>query len=317
MSIRRLLITGDTGLLGSAIAGAARRRFLVFGMSRTRPAGPIEWNHRSIDLFDERAIERCLDETQPQAIVHCAAATNVEECEQEPGRVRALNVGATERLACWAAQSQARFVYISTDSVFDGLRGGYAEDDLPAPLNQYASSKAEGEKATLQRCRDALILRTNFVGRNRYGKPNVGKWMHERLAGGQPLPAFSDVRFSPLFVEDLAGFILELLVRGARGTFHVAARDSCTKYEFAQRFGIALRVDTSRIKPVLLKDAGFRAMRPTNTSLCVRKCEEFLGRSMPSVEEGIAKFVKALADSNCGQFVRERESDRSAAMNVP
>jgi dTDP-4-dehydrorhamnose reductase len=303
-------------LLGSAIATEAVRQFDVFGISRGQALISAGWSHRSLDLRDKDATSRILEEIRPDVIVHCAAATDVEQCERDPAGTFELNVGTTEQLARSAARSDVWFVYVSTDSVFDGNRGEYREEDSPRPINEYARSKAEGEKVTLRRCPDALIVRTNFFGCNKAGRPNVGKWMHEQLVRGEQLPAFEDVRFSPLFVEDLAKLILELLARGAKGILHVAARDSCTKYEFAHHLGRALHLPTSKIIPTLLQDAVFRAKRPRDTSLCARKCEELLGREVPTVQEGITKFVEALAVNSCEQSGGKSAIESRAALNA-
>lgn len=291
----RLLITGDTGLLGSAVVRHALREHAVYGISRVSNEGSHGWAHAPVDLLDESTTSRLFEEVRPHVIVHCAAATDVEQCEQDPRAARALNAGATGRLAAWAAQTGTQFVYVSTDSVFDGTRGRYREEDPPNPLNAYGRSKAAGERVTLERHPDALILRTNFFGWNRGAKPNIGRWAVGRLMRGEPLGAFADVRFSPLFVEDLAKLVLDLAARNAKGIFHVAASDSCTKHEFACRLGHALRLNTSNVKPILLEDASFRAKRPRDTSLDAAKCAKFLGRGVPSVQQGIAAFAKTLS----------------------
>lgn len=307
----RLLITGDTGLLGSAVARHALREHAVYGISRARDEGSHSWVHAPVDLLDESTTSRLFEEVRPHVIVHCAAATDVEQCEQDPRAALALNVGATEQLAGWAAQNDAQFAYVSTDSVFDGVRGGYREEDLPNPLNAYAGSKAAGERVTLERHPDALILRTNFFGWNHGAKPNFGRWAVGILIRGGPLEAFADVRFGPLFVEDLAKLILDLVLRNAKGIFHVAASDSCTKYEFARRLGHALRLNTSNVKPILLEDAPCRAKRPRDTSLDTAKCAKFLGRGMPSVQQGIAAFAKALSMNSAMQRTIPGRSVRS------
>lgn len=313
--MRRLLITGDTGLLGSSIAAEALRQFDVVGISRAKPLTSPEWKHASLDLRDKDATMRLLEEIRPSCVIHCAAATDVEQCERDPAGTYSLNVVATEQLARWSARS-SKFVYVSTDSVFDGNRGGYREEDSPRPLNEYARSKAESERVTHRCDPDALVVRTNFIGWNKAGRPNLGKWFHDCLVRGEELPAFEDVRFSPLFVEDLAKLILELLARGAKGLFHVAARDSCTKYEFAHRLGRTLHLGTSQIIPSLLRDAAFRAKRPKDTSLCVGKCEERLGKQMPSVQGGIDNFVKALAANSCKQPCGKSEREGTAELNA-
>ncbi|MGC1107210.1 MAG: SDR family oxidoreductase [Candidatus Acidiferrales bacterium] len=294
----KLLITGDTGLLGSNLAHAARRLHQVFGVSRATEAISASWDHRSIDLTDGNAALHYLDETRPEVIVHCAAVTDVERCEMQPAYAHAVNVEATEGLAQWAEKNGAQFTFVSTDSIFDGVAGGYREEDTPRPLNQYARTKLAGEEIVARACTNSLIVRTNFYGWNQSGKPNLGKWMHGKLLRGEPLMAFTDVRFNPLFVRDLAKLILSLISREAKGVFHVAARDLCSKYEFALLLGRAFLLDTRKVESILLEDFPFQARRPRNTSLTVTKCAKFLGRETPTVEQGVIAFEKTLVMNN-------------------
>ncbi|MGB6482870.1 MAG: SDR family oxidoreductase [Candidatus Acidiferrales bacterium] len=294
----KLLITGDTGLLGSNLAHVTRQLHQVFGVSRATEAISGSWDHRSVDLTDGDATLHYLDKTRPDVIVHCAAVTDVERCEMQPAYAHAVNVEVTERLAQWAEKNGAQFTFVSTDSIFDGVAGGYREEDPPQPLNQYARTKLAGEEIVRRRCTNSLIVRTNFYGWNQSGKPNLGKWMHGKLLRGEPLMAFTDVRFSPLFVSDLAKLMLGLILRGAKGVFHVAASDLCSKYEFAFLLGKAFRLDTRKVESILLEDFPFQARRPRNTSLAVTKCAQFLGREMPTVEQGVIAFEKTLVTNS-------------------
>lgn len=290
----KLLITGDTGLLGSSLAREALQFYQVVGASRATEAISASWEHKSIDLTDAEATLRYLDAIRPDFIVHCAAVTDVEQCEMQPAYARSTNVEATGRLAQWAGRNGARFTFVSTDSVFDGTTGRYREEELPRPMNQYARTKLAGEEISRVWRRDSLIVRTNFYGWNRNGKPNLGRWMFGKLFRGEELLAFTDVRFSPLFVNDLAKLILDLISRGAKEIFHVAAGDLCSKYEFALLLGQAFGLDTRNVKPILLEDFPFQARRPRNTSLAAEKCAQFLATTLPTVEQGMRAFARTL-----------------------
>lgn len=311
----RLLITGATGLLGSSLAREAARAYQVFGLSRERAAFSSSWKHVPVDLTDGGATRRCLDEVRPDLILHCAAVTDVERCEAQREYAEAMNVGATERIAQWAGQHGARLTFISTDSVFDGTAGGYREEDAPRPVNHYARTKLAGEQAATSLCADSLIVRTNFYGWNENGKPNLAKWILGKLFREETLEAFTDVRFSALFANDLATVILELISRGASGVFHVAARNSCSKYEFAVLVCRAFRFDSQRIKPTVLEEFSFAAARPRNTSLSAAKCERFLGREMPDVEQGVAAFAQAMHAFRFMQVHERQVSGKAAAVS--
>ena len=208
----------------------------------------------------------------------------------ERGERTPINVEATRRLASQTTRSGWRFVYISTDSVFDGARGDYSEDDVPAPVNVYARSKLAGEQAALAEAPDALIIRTNFYGQNRGAKLSLAEWLLDRLSAGTPIDGFDDVIFSPLFVNDLASFILKLTLAGQTGLFHLGASDHCSKYDFAMKIACAFQRDTSLVTHSSIQSLGLAAKRPLNTSLDTRKASRALGCRLPAVDEGIQTF---------------------------
>jgi dTDP-4-dehydrorhamnose reductase len=141
---------------------------------------------------------------------------------------------------------------------------------------------------------DALILRTNFYGRNFRQKLSLAEWMLKQLAQRERFPAFADVRFNPLLVSHLARMILDLMRHRASGVFHAAARDECSKYEFALLIAEIFGVDANEVIAASVDDFGFAAQRPKNTTLAVDKISDFLGRQMPSVEEGLRSFKQSL-----------------------
>ena len=227
-------------------------------------------------------------------LIHCAAATDVDWCEQNEAEAFQLNVEASRRLAAAAKRSGWRFVYISTDSVFDGRSGNYHESDVPQPLNAYARSKLAGEQAAAAEAPDTLIIRTNFYGLGG-GKLGLAGWVMERLSAGAPINGFDDVVFSPLFVGDLCGLILELAGTGQTGVFHVGSTDRCSKYEFAIRMGQAFGLNASLVAHSALGLLPRTAERPLNTSLNISKAMRALGRDLPTIEQGIQKFREIAA----------------------
>ncbi|HLW81501.1 MAG TPA: SDR family oxidoreductase [Candidatus Acidoferrales bacterium] len=290
----KLLITGATGLLGRYLAKESRRKYEVFGISRKALPWEPSCNHECVDLTDENRTVRYLKNVRPDVIAHCAALTDVERCETEPMYARAINSDATETLARWSAENHATFVLISTDSVFDGAAGAYHEEDRTCPVNEYTRSKLAAEKAAIACCPDALIIRTNFFGWAERSRLGLAEWMLTKLIADEPLRAFTDVRFSPLYAHDLTKIILELMRREASGVFHVATRDSCSKYEFALLLAEVFQVPTTSIKPIQLKEFSFKAQRPRDTTLAVDKVTAYLEREMPTVKQGIEAMQKEM-----------------------
>jgi dTDP-4-dehydrorhamnose reductase len=223
--------------------------------------------------------------------VNCAGLTNVDACERDREQAHALNVELPRMLATACADAGAGFVHISTDSVFDGERGNYSEDDAPAPLNVYSQTKLEGEHEVLKAFPEAMVIRTNFIGASPSGTSGLADWVVSKLESGERVPGFTDVTFAPLLTNELARIILAMTESNLHGLYHAGARDACTKYDFARRLSGALGFDPNLVEPASVADAALAARRPLNTSLSSSRLETALRRRMPSVDNAVAGYA--------------------------
>jgi len=291
-----LLVTGASGFLGSNIA----REAIVAGL-------PVRGTyHRNafrmdglqvfgVDLSQAAEVRDLLTRTKPDWVVNCAAYTNVDDCEIDPDRARSLNVGLPQTLAAECANAGIRMMHVSTDSVFDGRRGGYTEEDSPAPLNVYAQTKLEGEHAVTAALSGALVVRTNFIGLSPGSDAGLADWIAGKFERKERVSGFTDVVFAPLLANEVARIALEMMQVGLQGLYHVNARDSVSKYEFACRLGEALGAGREMVDPTSIEAAGLPARRPMNTSLSPRKTECALGRQMPEVDAAIGGYAELRA----------------------
>jgi dTDP-4-dehydrorhamnose reductase len=292
-----ILVTGASGLLGGNLVLAANERGLaVAGLAHHHEVRiPGVLTHR-LDLTNTNLLEKLLRSLPLRWIVHGAALTNVDWCEDHPAEAHEINVAASGRLAGVARDVGARVLYVSTDAVFDGGGGGgYREEDEPNPVNVYARTKWLGERAVLEAAPDSLVVRTNLYGWNILDKASLAEWVLARLEAGEELPGFGNVVFSPLLANDLADVILELIERRATGVYHAGAADSCSKYDFARHLAQEFGLDAILVRRATLTAAGLRAPRPLNTSLDTGKLARELGRALPTVREGLRRF-KGLRD---------------------
>lgn len=295
---RRLLVTGATGLLGSALVREASAAYDVYGLARRPSLVELPCHPVAVDLVDASAVRHAVDEIVPDVVIHAAALAYVDQCQQNPGLAHAVNVTATGNLVEALRHLHCPFVFISSDSVFDGVRGDYDEDDRPAPLNVYGRTKVDAEQLLLSERPSALIARTNFYGWNALPKLDLAEWMLDTLKGQGSLRGFLDVRISPLFTVHLARLLLELVSVGARGILNVASSEACTKYEFARRLAAGAGFSPDRIEPIDLAAAGLIAPRPKNVTLVTRRAEALLGRRLPGIDEGLTDFFARAAVSN-------------------
>src|ERR1700678_2032423 len=228
-----ILVTGASGLLGASVISLAQTQGReVVGLYHRHPVRMDGVRCLPADLTDQAETRRIFQELGPSSVVHCAAATEVDWCEQHPEEAHRVNVMVPAVIAEMSAASDARLLYISTDSVFDGERGSYVETDTPGPVNVYAKTKLSGEREVLRQNPGAAIARVNLYGWNAQNKLSLAEWILNRLTLGKLVPGFSDVVFCPVLANDLAEVLLALLDENLAGLYHVVGSEAVSKYEF-------------------------------------------------------------------------------------
>jgi dTDP-4-dehydrorhamnose reductase len=256
----KLLVTGSSGMLGHAVTSVAS----------SRGHDVIAAPHQVLDVTNAGAARRMLQRVRPDAVVHCAAFTKVDDAELQPAAAFAVNADGAATMAWAAADVGARFLYPSTDYVFDGKANrAYRPTDATAPLNVYGQSKLAGEAAA----RTAplhLIVRTSWL----YGAcgKNFVNSILERARAGEALRVVGDQRGSPTWTRDLAHTLITLLERdAASGVYHACNQGETTWYSLAcatlQLAGINAQVDriTTADLPRPAKRPAFAVLDCTTT----------------------------------------------------
>lgn len=286
----RILVTGASGLLGLNLALEASRDHEVIGSVNSHAIRTTRFATIQSDLLKPGALDKLLEQSQPDWVVHCAALTDLETCEAHPALAEQLNSEVPRKLAEIVARGGARLVHISTDAVFDGRRGGYHEQDEPNPLSIYAKTKLVGERAVLEVNPDAIVARVNLFGWSLSGERSLAEWFIGNLNAGRQVGGFKDVFFCPLLANDLAGILLKMLERGLQGLYHVVSRDCISKYEFGVRLAEIFGLDLRLIRPISVESAGLKAARSPNLTLVTEKLSNDLGETLPDIDSGIEKF---------------------------
>lgn len=286
-----LVVTGASGLLGVCVLRSAiELGWETVGLCHQHVIRDPALHVSSVNLTDESATRKFLFDLRPDAIVHCAAATNVDWCEDNPKQAHAINSQASAVLADIASALNARLIYVSTDAVFDGGQGCYLETDEPTPLNVYSESKLAGERETLRRNPSAIVARVSIYGWNAQDKESLAEWVLRRLEQGADVPGFTDVFFTPILVNDLVPVLFAMLQHELVGLYHVTGSERISKFEFARRVATTFGFDPGRVAPCQVQDMNLRAPRPLDVSLNTGKIQIALGRSMPGVDSGLFAF---------------------------
>ncbi|MEW6180719.1 MAG: SDR family oxidoreductase [Chloroflexota bacterium] len=288
----RILVTGASGLLGLNFALRYHADHQVVGVVHRNPLRNPPFQQLTADLSNPGKLEQVLEETRPQAVLHCAAMANVDECERNPERAFQVNSELPAALARAAARHGFRLVHLSTDAVFDGQRGNYSEEDTPNPLSVYARSKWLAEQRVLEACPQALVARVNFYGWSLSGQRSLGEFFYYNLKEGRPVKGFTDVYFCPLEATQLADLLLRLVEKGAAGLYHVVSSECQSKYEFglsiARRFGL----DERLIEPVSVAESGLVARRSPDLRLRTDKLAAVLGEPPPGQAAALDRFYQ-------------------------
>jgi len=285
-----ILITGASGLLGINLAMEASRQHTVFGTMNSHKLKTSAFTVMETDLLDPGAVERVLDESQPDWVIHCAALANLEACEQAPELAKQLNTELPKNLAVQCRKGGARLLHISTDAVFDGRRGGYTEGDTPNPPGVYSQTKLAAEIAVAEAYPDAIIARVNLFGWSMGGKRSLAEFFFYNLQAGNPIMGFTDVYFCPLLANDMANIFLKMLNQGLSGLYHVVSSESMSKYDFGVNIARKFGFDPGLISPKSVTESTLTATRSPNLTLRVDKLIHDLSEVPPKISPALDRF---------------------------
>lgn len=263
----RLLLTGASGLLGSYLLRTlASRDHTVVAWSGPRPTPPAGVA-AAVDLADRGAVAAAFSSARPDVVLHAAAISSVAQCFQQPTRARAVNVEGTQHLVELAAAASARVLFVSTDLVFDGQRGGYREDDAPSPLSIYAQTKLAAEQTVLGH-RRAVVARVSLL----FG-PALGErrgFFDEQVANlraGHPCRLFIDEWRTPLALSTAAQALAALAWSDFEGLLHLGGPERLSRWQMGLRLAAHLRCDASACVPLPRPAASAPELRPRDNSL--------------------------------------------------
>ncbi len=286
----KLLITGGSGFLGSTIARIAADDFRVYATYNSHPYQISDCKLVPLDIRNKSRVFSVFNEINARLVIHTAALANVDYCEVHAEEAWQTNVVGTENVALAAREIGAKLLYISTDSVFDGKKGMYDEEDIPRPVNIYGKTKLEGESRVQHCLPDSSIIRTAFYGWGPSAAPSLANWVVNGLRKGENLKMFTDVFFSPIYVNNLVEVMVEMYRKGLSGTHHVGGKERCSKYAFGLEIARAFGLSEALISPASICEVPFKAPRPADLSLNIAKVSRLVNTKLLGVREGITWF---------------------------
>jgi len=275
----KILITGSKGQLGSELINLSPEEHQISGCDI------------DMDITDRHAVESRFSKVKPDLVIHCAAFTDVDECEGFRDKAFLVNSTGTENLAKVAEKYDCKFVYISTDYVFNGKKDiPYIEEDVPDPISIYGKSKLAGEEVVTNILEKFYILRTTGIY-SRYGKNFVGTIIRASK-NCRELKIVNDQICTPTYSLDVAECIYKLIETGMYGIYHATNDGQCSWYQFTKEI---FKILGKRVTVIPVKSGrlGRRASRPSYSVLANLKLEKNKIYFMRHWKEALKGFLES------------------------
>jgi len=298
--MKRILVTGAGGFVAGSAVLQGLEQCEMHGLSRqARPLDDPRLHWHQVEALDQLTLAQLFDEVRPEAVLHAAAIPHIDYCEANRQEAVRVNVKLTEMLAELAQVYGAKFVFVSTDNVFDGERGLYAEGDEATPINYYGETKVAAEQGVEILLTPWVIARIAIV----YGVPVLGTSnsfllnILPKLNAGETVTVPEEEIRSPIDVATVGRALLECCTGEFTGYVHLAGNQVVNRVELVQ--GIA-RVIGARPEQVIANDPTSipgRAPRPRDVSLSNALARQELATDFCDVEEGMRRVLALQASA--------------------
>lgn len=292
-SVKKVLITGSNGLLGQKLIDLyldqPNKELYAVGRGPNRHPVKSGYTYFDLDLSQTQELTRMLNQVKPDTLIHAAAMTQVDDCENNPELCYQMNVEVTQSLASYCAQQEAHCILVSTDFIFDGTADLYTEEALPNPLSVYGKSKMEAENKVQQSGADYSILRTVLV----YGvvadmsRSNIVLWAKNALENNQPIQVVNDQWRMPTLAEDLAMGCFLAENKQEFGIFNISGKDLLRIDNLVSEVARFWNLNEELISTTDSQSLNQAAQRPPRTCFDLTKSRTVLGYEPRSFVEGL------------------------------
>lgn len=282
-----ILITGANGFLGPHLMAAFQKnRTGVVGVARS---GGTDYQY---DLTDPSAVQHLMERVKPSLVIHAAAMTDVNKCEQNPDLAVRVNSDSTRNIVKFMAPD-CKIINISTDMVYSGIGPHKEHSKSENPINMYGISKFMGEFEA-GKAKDYLNIRTNIVGFCLGSKrpSSFVDAMVDKFGSGKPFQVFTDALFSPLSVTTLCSFLLIVANRKNTGTYNFGSTNGMSKSKFALILASKLGLSSSGARPVESVSLPNRIPRPLDTRLDTGRVDSTFNLIMPTLESELTAMCQ-------------------------
>ena len=276
-------------MLGATFVKKWCDKFEVFATDKENFKNSLAKNFMSFDMLSE-SYEALMTWVKPNVIIHCAAITNVDYCEENPEQAMAVNADSVKKFS--QSDPNAKLIFISSDAVFpDGLHLA-SEKDGTAPVNVYGKTKEAGEKYINNALGSHLAIRTTIVGKNiNPSYQGFVEWIVNSIKDGKEITLFDDALFTPITTWHLANELEWIMENNISGIIHVVGKEPISKYDFGRKICEGLGLNTKLIKKGSIDDVNFNAKRSKDQTLNSDYYQQTFNRILPNMDQTIRSII--------------------------
>lgn len=288
----KILITGGTGLLGKALIETVDSNYEIVATYLGNYA--VEDTHQvkytKLDTRDKAGYEYLCRDFKPKVVIHTASIGSPDYAEKNKELTWEVNVRGTQNILSICERSDAKFLYISSNGIYDGNKAPYGEEDEAKPINYYGQTKLEGERIVQKAKIPYAIIRPILM----YGWPhsferdNIVTFALSKLEQCEVVNAYDDVYLNPLFNRSCAEAIWKIVKEEKYNVFNIAGAERVTIYKLIQEVANVFKLNRDLIKPVQQGFFNELVKRPSDTSYKTEKMEKALGIKPLSLKEGLS-----------------------------
>jgi len=297
MSRQTILVTGSNGFIGSLLVKELLQNSdrLIVGISvgESRVPSHLSFRYWNVDITNKAQIKQVFEKHKPQVVVHCAAISQVDISEKNSNLCNEVNVNATQFLVDESSKINARFIFISSDFVFDGRQQWITNHTKPNPISVYGKSKLAAEEIVKSSIENWAIVRPVLV----YGysksaaRENIFTWVLDSLKNGKDINVVQDQIRTPTFVLDVVKLIKNIIENSANGFFNIGGSEAISVLDFAKQIGNIAREDISKIHSVKSEDINGANLRPMYSCFSNSVLKDRFGFAPNGIKEGIKKAL--------------------------
>ena len=285
----KILITGAFGQLGNSLKNFLSINDEVFRTGLNIPTGG---KGLKLNIVDKIMLKDIISSISPDVIINLAALTDVDFCESNPEIAKEINTNGVQNLV---DVFSGKIIHLSTDYVFDGLKGPYKEEDQINPISVYGKTKYDAEKIVLDK-NNNLVLRANVLY-DMLGNSNASflNWVVYNLKNKNSIQVVNDQFNNPTWTESIAEILVNCLNKNMSGLYHWGDQDYLSRYDFAIKIAESFNLKSDLIRKISTSQLKQVAPRPLNGGLDQSKLKKYLNIIPPSIKNCLdAIYIKGL-----------------------